>query len=170
MADSTTRRAVYAGSYDPVTNGHIYVIETGARLYDELIVAVAVNPDKRYMFAADERVSMLKSACGHLGNVRVELMPDAFVVDYAKSLDAEWLLRGIRNDVDFRFEATMRNVNAHIGPGITTVFVMPPRELTEVSSSFVKGLVGPDGWERVVERYVPKEVLSALQKLMREKA
>ena len=170
MADHQIRKAVYAGSFDPVTNGHVYMMETGAQLYDELIVAVAANPDKKYMFTAEERVKLLRAASESLGNVRVELMPDVFVVDFARSLGAGWLLRGVRNDEDFGFETTMRNVNADIGSDITTVFLMPPRELVEISSSFVKGLVGPDGWERVVEKYLPSQATRALVDRIQRKA
>jgi pantetheine-phosphate adenylyltransferase len=163
MAKRRTRRAVYAGSFDPVTNGHLYMIRAGAQLFDELVVCIGANPDKTYTFTVDERVAMLKAVSAGLKNVRVDAMPHVFLVDRAEAVGAEWILRGLRDEEDFRCERTMRQVNADIRPEISTVFLMPPRELSEISSSFVKGLVGPSGWERVVQKYLPAEVVSIIR-------
>ena len=84
-------------------------------------------------------------------------------VDFAHSVGAAWVLRGLRDDDDFKYEETMRHVNAGICDEITTVFLIAPRDLADVSSSFIKGLVGPAGWERVVEKYLPPEVISVLR-------
>ena len=149
-----------------MTNGHLHVIREGARLFDELVVAVGDNPEKRYRFTADERQAMLEAAIsgeGHEG-VRVARLGGSYLVDFARSVGAGYVLRGIRNQADYAFEQTMRNVNGDMRPEVTTVFVMPPRELAEVSSSFVMGLVGPAGWERVVRKYLPEEVCRALER------
>ena len=153
------RKAVYAGSFDPVTNGHLYMIREGARLFDELLIAVGTNPEKRYTFSAGERLEMLARSTKDIENVEIVEMPKAYLVDFARSVGASYVLRGVRNESDYLYERTMRNVNADMAPETTTVFLMPPREIAEVSSSFVKGLAGPAGWERVVAGYLPPEVL-----------
>ena len=167
MPDAT-RRAVYPGSFDPPTNGHLYVVREGARLFDEIVVAVGTNPDKCYSFSIDERAETIREAVRDLPNVTVAEMGDVFLVDFARSVGASHILKGMRDESDFRLERTMRNVNADMAADVTTVFVMPPREMADVSSSFVKGLVDPEGWEEVVARYVPPSVVEALGRLARE--
>jgi pantetheine-phosphate adenylyltransferase len=152
------RRAVYAGSFDPITNGHLWMIEHGSRVFDELAVAIGVNPDKRYLFTLAERMEMLREAVRPLGNVSVASFENLFLVHYAKQVGAQFILRGIRNEADYGYERGMRYINAEFDSGVLTVFLMPPREYAEISSSFVKGLVGPAGWEAVVGKYVPDAV------------
>jgi pantetheine-phosphate adenylyltransferase len=156
------KRAVYAGSFDPPTNGHLYMIREGARLFDELIVAVGVNPDKRSTFTVGDRLSLLRSITSDLRNVHVDSFENQFLVKYAVARDAAYVLRGIRNATDFEYERTMRHVNADMAANVTTVFLVPPRELTDISSSFVKTLVGPDGWPDIVRQLVPRPVFDAL--------
>jgi pantetheine-phosphate adenylyltransferase len=163
MPKRRQRKAIFAGSFDPVTNGHLYMIQEGASLFDELVLAVGVNPDKNYTFTLEERLAMLKAVSKGMKNVSVKSMPNVYSVDFAHSVGAEWVLRGLRDDDDFKYEETMRHVNAGICEEITTVFLIAPRELADVSSSFIKGLVGPAGWERVVEKYLPPEVISVLR-------
>jgi pantetheine-phosphate adenylyltransferase len=156
------RRAVYAGSFDPITLGHLWMIEQGAGLFDELIVAIGVNPEKRYCFSLAERMQMLRQVTGHLGNVRVASFENLFLVHYARQAQAGFILRGIRNEQDYQYERGMRYVNEELDQGIVTVMLVPPRGLVEVSSSFVKGLVGPDQWESILQKYVPEPVYQAL--------
>jgi pantetheine-phosphate adenylyltransferase len=155
-------RAVYAGSFDPLTNGHLWMIDQGRRLFDELVVAIGVNPDKRYTFTIDERLSVLREVTGGMPNVRVASYENQFLVRYARERDATHILRGIRNEQDYGYERGMRYVNAELDDAVTTVFLVPPRALCEISSSFVKGLVGPAGWQEVVKRYVPEPVYRQL--------
>lgn len=157
-----SRTCVYAGSFDPPTNGHMYMIEKGAGLFDRLIVAVGVNPNKSYTFGLPVRLGMLRQCTGGLRNVEVDSFEGQFLAHYAQSKGAGYILRGIRSDEDYRFEHAMRNVNDDLEPGVTTVFLIPPREICEVSSSFVKGLVGPKGWETVIRPYVPEAVYRRL--------
>jgi pantetheine-phosphate adenylyltransferase len=152
------RRAVYAGSFDPPTNGHLWMVEQGSRLFDKLVVAIGVNPDKRCLFSLEERLAMLREATAGFPNVEVASFENLFLVHYAQRAGAGFILRGIRNEDDYAYERGMRYVNAELGAGILSVFLMPPREYAEVSSSFVKGLVGPEGWQQVVARYVPPGV------------
>ncbi|MBE7466095.1 MAG: pantetheine-phosphate adenylyltransferase [Planctomycetes bacterium] len=157
-AQSARRVAVYAGSFDPATLGHLYMIREGARLFDRLIVAIGDNPAKRYAFSLDERLAALRRCTAALKNVRVETFERRFLVDFARDAGAQYIVRGIRSAGDFEYERTMRHVNHDLAPALTTVFLMPPRELAEISSSFVKGLVGPAGWQSVVKRYLPAPV------------
>jgi pantetheine-phosphate adenylyltransferase len=156
------RRAVYAGSFDPPTNGHMFMIREGARLFDELVVAIGVNPDKRSTFTVEKRLELLRAVTRELRGVRIETFEHQYLVKYAASIGADYILRGIRNAADFEYERTMRHVNQDMVPGVTTVFLIPPRQLAETSSSFVKGLVGPRGWREVVREFVPPPVFEAI--------
>ena len=149
---------VYAGSFDPPTQGHMYMIRKGSELFSKLIVAVGSNPNKHYTFSTTERLKMLRACCHGFTNVEVDHFEGRFLVDYAEAAGANYMLRGIRSQGDYEFERAMRNVNEDLKPGVTTVFLMPPREICEVSSSFVKGLMGPKGWEEVIRPYVPPPV------------
>lgn len=152
------KRAVYAGSFDPLTNGHLWMIEQGYVLFDEMIVAIGVNPDKRSTFKVDEREAMLHECTTHLPRLKVMNFENQFLVRFARSVGANYILRGIRTASDYEFERTMRYVNSDLVPQIYTVFLMPPREIAEVSSTMVKGLVGPEGWQEVLRQYVPGPV------------
>ncbi|SFZ76915.1 pantetheine-phosphate adenylyltransferase [Chitinimonas taiwanensis] len=154
----TIKRAVYAGSFDPVTNGHLWMIEQGYELFDEMIVAIGVNPDKRSTFTVEEREAMLRECTSHLPRLKVASFENQFLVNYAQTMHANYILRGIRTASDYEFERTMRYVNADLVPSIDTIFLMPPREIAEVSSTMIKGLVGPTGWEEVLRKYVPAPV------------
>ena len=158
------KKAIYAGSFDPPTNGHLWMIKKGCQMFDKLVVAVGVNPDKEYTFNVEERLAMIRDLVANYPNVEVSEIDEKFLVDYAKKLEADYIVRGIRNSVDFNFEQAMNNVNRDINPEITTVVLMPPRDLCEVSSSLVKSLIGPNGWEEVVGKYVPESVLKEIKK------
>lgn len=152
------KRAVYAGSFDPLTLGHLWMIAQGAALFDEVIVAVGTNPDKRTLFSAAERVELLRACVGGQPRVVTAEFTGQFLVHFARAQGAAYLLRGIRDGQDYEYERMMRQVNSDLQPEITTVFLMPPRELAEISSSFVRGLLGLEGWPDVVARYVPEPV------------
>ena len=156
------RTAVYAGSFDPPTNGHLWMIERGLELFDRLIVAIGNNPSKSYTFSVEERLRLLKAsvpACDRLGIAHFD---NRYLVDYAKEQGATFILRGIRGPDDYEYERVMRHINADLAPTITTTFLMPPRDIAEVSSSMVKSLIGPTGWQDTVRRYVPAPVFEAL--------
>ena len=151
-------KGVYAGSFDPVTKGHEWMIKKGTKLFDQFIVAVGVNPDKKYTFSPEERMKMLKEITKKYKNIEVHTFENQFLVKYAKSIGAKYILRGIRSGGDYEYERGMRHVNRDLAPGITTLFLMPPREIAEVSSSLVKGLVGYKDWKIAVKKYVPLPV------------
>lgn len=159
------RRAVYAGSFDPITLGHLWMVERGGELFDELIVAIGVNPDKRYLFSLEDRLAMLRESTAHCTNVTVASYENMFLVHYARQVGATFILRGVRNEQDYAYERGMRYVNAELDSDVRTVFMVPPRELVEVSSSFVKGLVGPSGWQPIVKKYLPEPVYARLLRL-----
>lgn len=152
------KKAVYAASFDPVTNGHLWVIQQAARLFDHLTIAIGINPDKAYTFSFAERRELLKETTSQIENVIVESFENQFLVNYALSIEAKYIIRGIRTQTDYEFERRMRYINSDLDDNITTIFLMPPREIAEISSSFIKGLVGPKGWQDVVNRYVPEPV------------
>lgn len=158
MSQKNMRRAIYAGSFDPPTNGHLWMIETAQALFDELIVAVGVNPDKVCTYSDQERIEMLEAVCAPFPNVKVKILHKQFLVQFADSVNAEYIVRGIRTASDYEFERSMRYINSDLQPVISTIFLMPPREYAEVSSTMVKGLVGPANWRNVIRRYVPKPV------------
>jgi len=148
-------KGIYAGSYDPPTNGHLWMIEQGARLFTRFYVAVGQNSQKEYTFSLDERMQMLEEICSRYRNIEVVHFENKFLVKYAESVGVDYILRGIRNEKDYTYERGMRYVNSNMNEGIQTLFMMSPRHLVEVSSSLVKGLVGSDDWEMVVREYVP---------------
>ncbi len=156
------RKAVYAGSFDPITNGHLWMVQEGARLFDELVIAIGENPDKRYSFSQEDRLRVLRDSVRGVAGVSVTSFKGQFLVNYARSLGARYILRGIRDARDYEFERGMRHINDDLQPEITTVFLMPPRGIAEVSSSLVKGLIGPQGWQEEVKRYVPEAVYELL--------
>lgn len=157
------RVAIYAGSFDPPTNGHLWMMQQGAELFDELVVVLAVNPDKPGFLPMEQRSELLRQLALELpGAVRVEMMQQGFLVDFASRIGAAYLLRGVRNTVDFEYEKAMARMNGRMQPEIQTVFLMPPSELEEISSSLVRGFVGLPGWVRWVRSCVPPCVAAAI--------
>jgi pantetheine-phosphate adenylyltransferase len=156
------RTAVYAGSFDPPTNGHLWMIEQGLRMFDHLIVAIGDNPSKRYSFTVEERLEMLRESTPPAENLIITHFDNRYLVDYARKKGAKFVLRGIRSSHDYEYERVMRHINADMAPEITTVFLMPPRDIAEVSSNMIKSLIGPKGWEETVRRYVPPPVFARL--------
>ncbi len=149
------KKAVYAGSFDPITIGHAWVIKKSAELFDELVVAIGENSTKNENFSFDEKIKMIKSVVKPFRNVKVGSFKGKFLVDYARELKANYIVRGIRTETDLEYEKGIQYINSHINGGITTVFLIPPEDLSIVSSSLVRSLVGSKNWERVVEAYLP---------------
>jgi pantetheine-phosphate adenylyltransferase len=150
------RKAIYGGSFDPITNGHIWVIEKGLQLFDHLIIAIGVNPKKSGYFSVDERVDMIQEYLMRTGYDKfasVITFRDDFLVNKAKEHGCDYMLRGIRNATDFAYELEIKQFNDELDPTIETVFVVPPASLAGRSSSIVRGCVGLKNWESVVNRY-----------------
>lgn len=147
-----------------MTIGHLWMVEQGVALFDRLVVAVGINSEKCYTFPLEDRLAMLRGSLQSIRNVSVDSFSNLYLIDYAQQIGATHILRGIRSGSDYEYERTMRNINGDLDSGICTVFLMPPRDIAEVSSSMVKGLVGPKGWQGVVRKYVPEPVYRHLSK------
>ena len=159
------RIGLYAGSFDPPTNGHLWMIQQGAGLFDELVVVLAVNPDKRSFLALEQRQSLLACMLQKApSNVRLVTVEQGFLVDFAREVGASFLLRGVRNSVDFEYEKSMARMNARMEPDIRSLFLMPPGDLEEISSSLVRGFIGVPGWQRWVRACVPECVYDMIAK------
>lgn len=135
------RRAIYPGSFDPVTNGHMDIIERGCKLFDEIIIAILVNPDKRPMFSLEERSEMLAEALEEIERGDCRLVVESFqglLVQYAVEREADVIVRGIRAISDYEYELQMALMNRRLEPRIETVFMMPAEAYSYVSSRLVK--------------------------------
>ena len=152
--------AVYPGTFDPPTKGHLDVIRRGARLFSHLIVAVAVNPEKRPLFTEEERLTMLRELTADLENVCVASFR-GLTVDFCRKNNAQVILRGIRTYSDFEREFQMALTNRVLAPEVETLFVMPSEEFSYLSSSMVKEAVAMGGDLR---RFVPDIVLRCLRR------
>ncbi len=153
------RRAIYPGSFDPVTNGHLDVIERARKLFDQVVVAVAQNVEKQPLFTLEERVSLLQSTTRNFDNVEIAPLP-GLLVDFAVAREAVAVIRGLRAVSDFEFEFQMALMNRKLQSKIETLFLMPTEEYTYLSSSIVKEIARLGG--RVVD-FVPAPVATALQ-------
>lgn len=129
--------AIYPGSFDPPTNGHLDLIQRGAKIFEELVVAILRNSEKTPMFSVSERLDMLKELTADLPNVRIATF-DGLMVEYAKSIDAMCILRGIRAVSDYEYELQMALMNRKIEPTLETVFMMPADKYSYVSSRLVR--------------------------------
>ena len=159
------RRAIYPGSFDPVTNGHLDIIERGCKLFDEIIIGILVNPEKQPFFTVEERQEMLSEVLQHLDHRRCKVRVDSFsglLVEYAVTQQADVIVRGIRAISDYEYELQMALMNRRLEPGIETVFMMPAESYSYVSSRLVKevfhlggtieGLVPPLVEQRMKEK------------------
>ena len=129
--------AIYPGTFDPLTNGHLDLIERGSKIFDQLIVAVLVNAEKDPLFTLDERLGMLREFTAKYDNVRIDTF-GGLLVDYAKQVNAKALLRGIRAISDYEYELQMALMNRKLFPDLETVFMMPAVSYSYVSSRLVK--------------------------------
>lgn len=139
------RLAVYPGSFDPPTLGHLDIVERASRLFDEAIVAVGVNRSKASFMSVDDRLASLRESCAHLANVRVASF-DGLLIEYATRMGATAIVRGLRATADFEYEFQMAMVNRRLRPEVETVFLMTHWEKSYVSSSIVRevALLGGD--------------------------
>lgn len=137
MSQVRDRVAVYPGSFDPLTNGHVDIILRGARLFDRIIVAVLRNAEKAPLFTLEERVTTIREVFAEYPNVDVDAF-DGLLVDYAHVKQASVIVRGLRAVSDFEYELQMALMNRRLGPEIETVFMMPAEQYTYVSSRLIK--------------------------------
>lgn len=154
------RRAIYPGSFDPVTNGHLDIIARASRLFDEIVVAIARNIQKEGLFSREERIAMLKTATEPFTNVTITCF-DGLLVDYAREIRAIAIIRGLRAISDFEFEFQMALMNRKLNDSVETIFLMPKEDYTYLSSRIVKEIARLDG---SVGAFVPDFIAEALHR------
>lgn len=159
-------KALYPGTFDPPTNGHVDLIERGARIFDQLTVAILINPVKNPLFTVEERAGMLREVTSSLGNVSVATF-DGLMVEFARQQGATAVLRGIRAISDYEYEFQMALMNRRLAPEIETVFLQPAGRYSFVSSRMVKEVVSHGG---DVSGLVPPNVLKRLRGRMNLRA
>lgn len=154
-----SRCAIYPGSFDPITHGHLDLIKRAGSIFDDVVVAVAEDTHKNTLFSIEERVDMVKEATADLKNIRVERFK-GLVIDFARKNDANVLIRGVRMFSDFEYELQMALTNRRLDESIETVFLMPSEEHSFVSSSLIKEAVtlGAD-----IRSFVPEPIVGKLK-------
>jgi pantetheine-phosphate adenylyltransferase len=157
------RVAIYPGSFDPLTSGHVDIIERGARIFDSIIVAILANVEKKPLFSENERVAIIQDVFKGHPNVQVETF-NGLLVDYAQRKKASVLVRGLRAVSDFEYEFQMALMNRHLAPGLETVFMMPDEKYTYISSRLIKEVFTLGGEIAGLVPPIVEEKLRAKQK------
>ncbi|END5389393.1 pantetheine-phosphate adenylyltransferase [Vibrio vulnificus] len=158
MSKKALSRVVYPGTFDPITNGHLDLIERAAIMFDEVIIAVAASPSKNTMFTLEERVDFAQQVTHHLDNVTTQGF-SGLMVDFARDVDANVLIRGLRTTVDFEYEFGLTNMYRRLLPGLESVFLTPSEEHAFISSTIVREVAIHGG---DVTQFVPTVVAEAL--------
>lgn len=163
MTSHPPRVAIYPGSFDPLTNGHVDIIERGAKIFDAIIVAILANVEKTPLFSENERITIIRDVFKGHTNVQVETF-NGLLVDYAQLKKASVLVRGLRAVSDFEYEFQMALMNRHLAPGLETVFMMPDEKYTYISSRLIKEVFTLGGEITGLVPPVVEEKLRAKQK------
>lgn len=160
--------ALYPGSFDPITYGHLDILERATHLFDTVIATIAVNKRKEAVFTGDEREKLLRKCLeGKEWSKRVEIEQfTGLLVDFAKKKNAQTLVRGVRQISDFEYEFRMALTNRRLAPNVDTVFLMPNEQLTFISASLVKEVAY---WDGDLSSFVPKHVAKALREKFKDK-
>lgn len=166
MSPESPRKAVFTGTFDPITLGHLDVIRRGRTLFDHLVVAIGVNPNKPTLFSIDERVALLRQVVAPFHDVSVESF-DELTVQFVRRIGARIILRGVRTLSDMEYEFGMSMTNQRLDPSIETVFLMADGEYSHVSSTLIKQ-VAHYGQESALRRFVPPELVVPIMQKMRE--
>lgn len=151
--------AIYPGSFDPITNGHLDILKSGAEIFDKVIIAVSYNVNKTGFLNVDERVELIKKSVAHLENVEVDSF-QGLTVEYAKAKGADVLLRGLRTSFDFEYELQLSQTNSALYKDIKTVFLITKPEYNFISSSMVREIIANNG---EISKFVPAPVCEYLQ-------
>ena len=152
------KRAIYPGTFDPITNGHADLVERGARMFDRLVVSVAANPNKQPLFSLEERVALAQEVVAHLPHVEVRGF-DTLLVNYANSIGANVLMRGLRAVSDFEFEFQLASMNRRLDSRIESIFLTPAEQYAFISSSLVREVAKLGG---DIAPFVHPKVVTAL--------
>ncbi len=139
------RRAVFPGSFDPITNGHLDIIERALPLFDEIIIAIGTNSAKKYMFPIEDRITWIEKTFENESKITVKHYESMLTVDYCKQEDANFIIRGLRNPADFEFEKAIAQTNRKLDPTIETVFLLTSAGFSAISSSIVREVMLYDG-------------------------
>jgi len=161
MSDLDARIAVYPGSFDPITLGHLNVMERASRLFDRLIVGIGINIEKRPLFSAEERVELVRGATGHLENLDIRIF-SGLAVEFVKQCGARIMVRGVRPITDIAAELTMMMANRRLAPEVETLFMIADGELAHVSSSLIKQIAGLLE-DKELLRFLPSNVVRAVR-------
>ena len=153
------RSAVYGGSFDPITNGHVDIVKRAAKMFDTVVIAVLVNVKKAPLFSVEERMRLIAQAVHNLSNVTVDYFP-GLLVDYMKLRQAQVIIRGLRAVSDFENELQLASMNRELHPEAETIFIPTHHEFSYLSSSMIKEIASYGG---SVDRFVPEHVRAALQ-------
>ena len=169
MAEASNRNAVYVGSFDPPTLGHLDIIRRGARLFERVTVGIGINPEKRALFSAEERVKLVEQMTADLPNVNVLCFED-LSVSFADQCGASVLLRGVRTVSDTELEFTMALTNHALAPSLETVFLMANERYSHISSTLIKQIarMGQDGAANSLKGFVPPCVITPLLDKVRQ--
>lgn len=151
-------KAIYPGTFDPMTNGHLDIVTRAALMFDHVILAIAASPGKKPMFSLDERVALATQVTSHLDNVEV-IGFSALMANFAKAQGANLLVRGLRAVSDFEYEMQLANMNRHLLPTLESVFMMPSKEWSFISSSLVKEVARHGG---DITPFLPQVITQAL--------
>jgi pantetheine-phosphate adenylyltransferase len=162
MPETKPRTAVYTGSFDPVTLGHLNIIERASSLVDRLVVGIGINIEKQALFSLEERIAMLEQATRQLANVEVRSF-QGLAVHFVRDCGARVMLRGVRSLSDIEAEFTMTLANRKLDAGIETVFLMADEQFIHVSSSLMKQIT-PLASDEELARFVPRNIISELRK------
>ena len=161
MSQSDSRIAVYTGSFDPITLGHLSVIRRSARLVDRLIIGIGVNVEKKPLFSPEERISLVQRATASIVNVEVRMFT-GLAVQFVRACGARVMVRGVRPLTDIAAEFTMMMANRHLDPDVETVFLMADEAFAHVSSSLLKQIT-PLANDEMLARFVPREIIPDLR-------
>ena len=162
MNPSGPRLAVYPGSFDPITLGHLNVMERASRLFDRLIIGVGVNTEKSPLFEPEERIELIRRATSHLDNIEIREF-HGLAVEFVRECGARVMVRGVRPITDIQAELTMMMANRRLAPKVETLFMIADGELAHVSSSLIKQ-IAPLAGEKELARFLPRNVVEALRK------
>ena len=165
----TLRTAVYTGSFDPITLGHLDIIQRASPLFNELVIGIGINAEKQSLFEPEQRFELVQSVTGGLDNVRVEVFT-GLAVDFVRAIGARVMVRGIRPLTDIAGEFTMMMANQQLDPEIETVFLMASERYAHVSSSLLKQIAALSSDDEQLAKFVPRAIIRPLRERLQAPA